>query len=507
MLVRHQRKDGGWDALQAEKNEAGEVYTAATGALILELCCGSRPAYMRGGTVQPSAPRQVVNDISVAIVRPAVDSRVENAVPIEAKPTVPEGVFVESLTAFLDGRGLGTLTAPPWIWNADAGFGFRQHIIRVVARNELGKEAEAAIATKKPDAWVKVHIVDPRDRPALGRHRVLVETQVGPDAPLQSVELKIDGVTVWYGSEPCVELDHDFGGLGAAEILAVAKDQLGNQATDRVLLPEAPPIEVDLTATVSDATGRSVLDLEKSDFTVAEDGMPQQILRFSRQQTAISLALVLDASGSMKPRVKQAQAAAIRFVRQIQPGDQFMVLQFSDAVQLTQGFTGDAENLVAAVRHVGAKGGTALYDAVAEGCQRLQAAPGRRAMLLVTDGKDENDAGTAPGSQRSIDESLRMAREGGVTIYAVGLGKAVERGVLERFAQDTGGRAYFPPAVAQMDEIYRLIGQELRSVYTIGYSSSNRRRDGAWRDVQLAVPGRMAQVHCRNGYFAPKAEQ
>jgi VWFA-related protein len=595
MLVRHQLGDGSWPPLQSEKGEAGEVYTAALGALMLEYCCGSVPPYMRIGKVQPRPPREIPNEITVAILRPGADSMVEGAfeiegkptVPtgltvesvtgflddqelgklteppwvwqadvgpgvrkhtirlvarnslgkeaeatvttkeppndisvailrpessskvegsfeIEGKPTVPQGVLVKSVTCFLDGQELGKLTEPPWVWSADGGEGIRPHTIRVVARNHLGKEAEASVTTAKPEAWVKVHIVEPRDQAVLGTHKVVVEVEVGPDSPLESVEVTIDGQQAQSGSDAHLEFDWDFGTRGGAEIVAKARDKLGDEATDRVKLPEAPPIEVDLTATVIDAQNNYVLDLEQKDFAVSEDGVEQKIVRFSREQTAISLALVLDSSGSMKRRVQQAQDAAIRFARQIRPGDQMLVLQFSDGVQLTQPFTADVNQLVAAIHKVGAKGGTALYDALVEGCGALKEGSGRKAMLLVTDGKDENDPGTAPGSKHTYDEALEIAKESDVTIYAVGLGKEVQRDVLEGLARETGGRAYFPPAVEQLDEVYTLIGQELRSRYTIGYSSTNRVRDGAWRSVELTVPGREVQVGTKKGYYAPK---
>ena len=267
---------------------------------------------------------------------------------------------------------------------------------------------------------------------------------------------------------------------------------------------EAPPIEVDLTITVTDEANHYILDLNQEDFSVLEDGTPQEILHFSKELTPVSMAVVLDTSGSMRRRMESVQKAASRFVSQITPVDRAMVLEFSDGVRMTQGLTSDIPALKRAIESTSAKGGTALYDAVIDAVRRLQRMRGRTSVILLTDGKDENNAGTAAGSHHTLAECVETAKEAGVTIYTLGLGANIARDVLTQIARQTGGRAYFPPTVADLAEVYGKIAEELRSQYTLSYSSSNRIRDGAWRNIEIKIAGHAYIIRTKPGYFAPK---
>ncbi|MBN2055809.1 VWA domain-containing protein [bacterium] len=272
----------------------------------------------------------------------------------------------------------------------------------------------------------------------------------------------------------------------------------------------APPrvlpagITVDLVATVTDTDNNYVMDLEKEQFSINEDGAEQKIVTFSREVTPVSMVLVIDASGSMKKKVAEVHQAATEFIAMIQPGDRVAVVQFADGVELVQSFTADATALRDAIDKCGAKGGTALYDAVIHAVSTLHDQPGRTAIILLTDGRDENDPGTAPGSVHSFDESLEHAKTAGVTIYALGLGQNLERSVLENLARETGGRVYFPPTVDDLAEVYGFVAKELRSQYTMSYVSSNNERNGEWREVEVTVPDSDYQVRTKSGYYAPR---
>jgi Ca-activated chloride channel family protein len=292
--------------------------------------------------------------------------------------------------------------------------------------------------------------------------------------------------------------------VGGFEIRALAVNVLGSEAEDRVVTREERPIEVDLTITVMDEANNYILDLEQGDFSVLEDGVPQEILRFSAELTPVSMAIVLDTSGSMRRRMDSVQKAASQFVSQIKPVDRAMILEFSDGVRMTQGLTSDIPALKRAIEKSAAKGGTALYDAVIDAVRRLQRMKGRTSVILLTDGKDENNAGTAAGSRHTLAECVETAKEAGVTIYTLGLGANIAKDVLTQIAQQTGGRAYFPPTVADLAEVYGKIAKELRSQYTLSYSSSNRIRDGAWRAIEIKVAGHSYIIRTKPGYFAPK---
>jgi Ca-activated chloride channel family protein len=259
---------------------------------------------------------------------------------------------------------------------------------------------------------------------------------------------------------------------------------------------------VDFAATVTDIENNYILDLEKERFAVQEDGVPQTIVRFSRELTPVSMAVVMDVSGSIRKHLSGVQEAAGQFVSQIRPEDRVMIVEFSDLARVVQPFTSDIGRLKSVIGQSRAKGGTALYDAVIMACDQLKRQQGRTAVILLTDGKDEDNKGTKPGSRHTFEQAVAAAWESGVTVYALGLGKGVATEVLEELSQKSGGRAYFPSTVEDLREVYGRVAEELRSQYTIGYSSTDRLRDGAWRELEVTVPGTDYVVRTKKGYFA-----
>jgi len=257
---------------------------------------------------------------------------------------------------------------------------------------------------------------------------------------------------------------------------------------------------------VVDAENNYVTDLEKEHFHIAEEGEDQKIITFSKEITPISMCVVLDTSGSMKNAVSAVHEAAGQFIAQIRKEDRVLVLSFANEVVTVQAFSSDLDTLRTAINSCGAKGGTALYDAVVAAVESLRGEKGRKAIILLTDGKDENDPGTGPGSKATFDDALHKAKESGIVIYSLGLGKNIETSVLESLARETGGRAYFPPTVEDLAEVYALVAKELRSQYSLSYTSTNLQRNGEWRAVAVTVPDTDYTVRTKAGYYAPQAE-
>lgn len=501
MLVRHQNPDGSWALTGKEDRKLDPVYGASLGALILEICCGSPPIYLRTDKAPPrKAPPR--NQISVTIEHPVDGARIQGPVEIRAVPEVPQGTTVARVIFSLDGEELGELTAEPWVWEVDLGPGVRPHTFTVTAENNLGKQAGHTVATRAGQDRIGVRIVSPRAGVVLGVRELFVRASDHADSPLDSMIVMVDSVVVYRGSEPEIRIQQDFGTVGGQRIEARAVNALGTAAEDQVVLPEERPLEVDLSATVTDAGNNYILDLEKERFQVREDGISQTIVRFSRELTPVSMAVVMDVSGSIRRHLAGVQQAAGQFVSQIRPEDRVMIIEFSDQARMVQNFTSDVGRLKSVIDKSKARGGTALYDAVVMACNHLKRQQGRTAVILLTDGKDEDAKGTKPGSRHTFQEAVEAARESGVTVYALGLGKGVAVDVLEDLSRKSGGRAYFPPTVEDLREVYGLVAQELRSQYTIGYSSTNRLRDGAWRELEVTVPGTDYTVRTRKGYFA-----
>jgi len=502
MLVRHQNKNGSWDLAFNEGSKLDPVYGATLGALILELCCGNPPIYLRTDKApdRPKPPPRA--EMNISIEYPGSTSRVQGDVEIVAVPVVPERVTVERVVFYVDGESVGERTEPPWTFMADTGPGVQSREFKVVGTSDQGLEATASVVTAEGQNRVSVRIIRPRAGKVFGVNEILVQASGHADSPLDTVLVEVDGEVILAKKEQPFSVEYDFGTLGGKTIVATAVNALGKRATDTVTFPEAPPVEVDFTATVLDQENMYILELTKDDFLVEEDGIPQEIIRFSRELTPVSMTILLDTSGSIRRHMRAVQDAAIRFVSQIRPVDRVAIIAFSDNARVIQRFTSDIGTLTTAIRKTQAKGGTSLYDAIVTGCFQLRAEKGRTAIILLTDGKDENKNSTGPGSKATFDEALEKAKETGVTIYSLGLGKGVAKEVLENIAQPTGGRAYFPPTVDDLAEVYELVSKELQSQYSIGYSSTNRMKDRAWRTLDVTVPGTNYTVRSKDGFFA-----
>jgi Ca-activated chloride channel family protein len=270
---------------------------------------------------------------------------------------------------------------------------------------------------------------------------------------------------------------------------------------------------VSLTVTATDPGGKYITDLSQDDFDVFEDGAKQQITFFSKTQQPISLALLIDTSASMEERMGIAQEAAVGFARQLHKDDQAEVIDFDSQVRILAPFTNDGAALEKAIRATTANGSTSLYNAIYISLKDLKkartASPDdirRQAIVLLSDGDDTS-------SLVEFDEVLDLARRSETAIYAIGLrqGEIGRREfkeaefVLRQLSQETGGHVYFPTDARELPKIYQSIWEELSSQYTIAYSSSNPKRDGAWRRIQIRVkrPGVIART--KTGYYGPTA--
>jgi VWFA-related protein len=176
---------------------------------------------------------------------------------------------------------------------------------------------------------------------------------------------------------------------------------------------------------------------------------------------------------------------------------------FADRSTLMQDLSVAREPSYNAIDQYKATGGTALYDALADSFARLKTVDGRRAVVVVTDGRDEDNAGTGPGSVRKFEDVMRLQRESGAVVYAVGVGAKVDRPPLEALARVSGGQAYFPLEPSELAEQYRRIVENLRRRFALSYASTNATRDGAWRKVEIRVRSSNLLVLSSGGYFAP----
>jgi VWFA-related protein len=278
------------------------------------------------------------------------------------------------------------------------------------------------------------------------------------------------------------------------------------RARDGYRAPKPPPVHPELEFTITDAEQRYV-DLSADDLTVVEDGVEQKIDAFHEAVAPVSIVLALDESGSMRRSAAAVVEAAHQFVDALRPEDSLAPMLFADQVFFEHDLTKDREAARKAIDGYIANGGTALYDALCDALVRLKRVEGRRAIVILTDGRDENNPGTAPGSVRSLEDVLALTKETDAVIFPIGLGTKVDKAPLERVARLSGGQAYFPTDVSELQNQYHRIVENLRRRYVLSYTSTNILRNGAWRDVQIQPRSPEIVVTSRGGYFAPGTER
>jgi Ca-activated chloride channel family protein len=296
--------------------------------------------------------------------------------------------------------------------------------------------------------------------------------------------------------------NQDVNGTWRAIAVQTVAAGLTVRARSGYFAPKPPPIRPSIEFTMTDRE-RQFLDVSADALTVEENGVPQAIETFEEAVAPVSIILALDSSGSMKRAAETAQVAATRFVDALRPEDRLSILMFSDHSQFAHDLGTDRQLSHTAIAAYQPTGGTALYDALTDSLERLKTVEGRRVIIVVTDGRDEDNPGTGPGSKRTFEEALAAAREVDAVVYAIGVGPKVDHEVLVTLADATGGEALFPEDASQLETEYRRVLQNLRRRWIISYTSTDSVRNGAWRSVTIRTKDEEAVVRSRGGYFAP----
>jgi VWFA-related protein len=266
--------------------------------------------------------------------------------------------------------------------------------------------------------------------------------------------------------------------------------------------PKPPPIRPSLEFTVMDLQSQYI-EISRDDLIVLEDDVEQKIENFQEAVNPVSIVLALDSSGSMKPSSEQVVAAARTFVDAVRPEDSLAVFVFADVSVLAHGLDKDRSSILDTIDRYKAEGGTALYDAMCDSFQLLRGVVGRRAVVVLTDGRDEDSPGTGPGSLRSYNEVLQLLHQTDATVFTVGLGPRIDAQRLQRLAELSGGQAYFPSDVSALRDQYARVLENLRRRYVLSYTSTNAAHDGKWRKVEIRAKTPGTRVTSRDGYFAP----
>lgn len=258
--------------------------------------------------------------------------------------------------------------------------------------------------------------------------------------------------------------------------------------------------------TVTDKKGNIVTSLAKDDFEIFEDGKKQTIQLFALGDgdTAppMHVGLMIDASGSMREDMKLAQGAAIKFLNMLSAAEDITLVDFDTQVRITRYPQRDFARLVERIRQRKADGFTALYDALGTYLDGADDQDGRKVMVMYTDGGDTR-------SSISFSETMDLLKASNVTVYAIGLVentgsyRAQMQMTLRQIAEATGGQAFFPTAMKDVEEAYDKVLAEIKGQYHLGYQSTNSATDGAWRKVEIKVKRPDMRIRSRKGYFGP----
>ena len=264
--------------------------------------------------------------------------------------------------------------------------------------------------------------------------------------------------------------------------------------------------EVVLHATVIDNKQHIVTNLDKTNFNVFEDGRPQTITSFRHEDIPVAMCIVVDNSGSMREKREKVNAAALNLVRASNPNDEVCVVNFNDEYYLDQDFTANINKLREGLEKIETRGGTALYDAVVASANHLKqdAKLEKKVIFVVTDGDDNESTETLEQAVR------RLQTENGPTVYAIGILEGEDHArhakrALQIMSERTGGIAFFPQTLDEVDAISRTVAHDIRTQYTIGYKPSTPKDQGGYRQVRVEARshehGKLI-VRTKSGYYA-----
>lgn len=413
-------------------------------------------------------------------------------------PRVQEVVFS------VDGKPILTKRRPPWSVELRLGELPRSTRVRAVAHDAAGAViAEDELQLNPALHRFAVRLVEPREGAAQAPLRVRAEVQVPPDRVLDRVELFLDETPVaTLFQEPWEAVIATLPTQAPTFLRAVGHLTDGTTAEDVVLLgsgeTQRGAVDVDLVEVYTaalDSQGKPVQDLDADDFEVREDGRRQTLRRFQRvTDLPLQVGLLVDTSASMAETLPEVEQAALRFFREaLAPGDRAAVLTFSDEPRLAAPFTRDLDRLGTALVGLQAARGTALWDSLVFALHYFQGTPGRRALLVFSDGADH-------GSRYTFDQALAYAQHSGVSVYAISFGGLSStlfesgRRKLTNLAEATGGQSFVLGGVGELAPVYDKIEEDLRSQYLLVYQSDGQGETFRALEVRIKRSGVTART-------------
>ncbi len=442
---------------------------------------------------------------------PPPEGLVTGKVRVEAVTT---GQGISRVTFLLNGKTILSKSNPPYSVELALGDQPKIHALKVVAQGTGGEElAQDEVFLNAGPHRFSLRLLEPQPGKTYQQSlRANAEVKVPEGESLDRVEFYLNETRVATLYQPPfaqpIVLPPD---AKVTYVRAVAYLAEGGNSTEDTVLVNSPlqgeKVQVDLVelfASVSDRRGHPVDGLVAGDFKVMEDGVEQQIRRFERvKDVPIYAGILLDTSGSMSVSLPEAVDGALRFFNKvITPKDRAVVVTFADKPNLAVKFTNNREVLAGGLANLTADGDTALYDSLIYTLYLFGGIKGKRAVVLLSDGKDDK-------SHYKFSEALEFARRTGVSIYTIGLGLTTQdadvRLKLEKLAEETGGRHFFIEKAKELDSVYEEVESDLRSQYLLSYESSQGGAASPGKDkfrtieVKMAKPG--LTVKTPRGYY------
>ncbi|MEM7480586.1 MAG: VWA domain-containing protein [Acidobacteriota bacterium] len=444
-------------------------------------------------------------DWSIRLLPPPPTLQVGNT-RVEA---VTAGEGIARVRFSLNGRPVLTKARPPYSVEINLGEAPRIHEVEAAALDAAGEVlARDRFEINAGPHRFDVRLVEPQAGKTYRESlRAMAEVQV-PEGD------RLDRVEFFFNEQPVATL---YQPPFAQPILLSSSKELdyvrvvahltdGNSVEDLVFINAPNPIDVvdvqvvELFTTVLDRRGRPIDDLPKEAFAVTENGTPQEIRRFERViDLPIYAGILLDNSASMVEEIEEASKAALRFFETVvTPKDRAAVMTFNHQPELLVRFTNNREVLAGGVAAITAEGGTALYDSLIYALYYFSGIQGKRVVILLSDGDDQV-------SRYGFDDALEYARRSGVAVYSIGLGLPGKdtriRMLLQRLADETGGRSFFIQRATELGRVYETIEEELRSQYLLTYQSTDTSDEDVFRPIEVEVDRPGAEAKTIRGYY------
>jgi VWFA-related protein len=408
---------------------------------------------------------------------------------------------------WVEGKKIVVRNAPPYRAEVDLGAIPKRVEVRAIGYDRSGRYVDAdAFVVNERDTQLEVKITRTVGKDGINHIKLSVQNPEGRE--IRKVELYAGKKLIheWKAAPYAVSIPQ--AQLGDAEFLrASVVDETNYEAADLMFLSgdrftESIEVSVvELPVSVTDEAGAPIPNLTADDFSILEDGKPQKVATFNyASKLPIAVGILMDRSGSMKPRMDDAKAAASSFLTStIKPGDRAFVGAFAFDSTDVAPFVTEPSMLKQQVEAIGiAEGGTSLYDAIVTGLYRFRNMQGRKALILITDGEDTT-------SRLPYDEMLTYARAARVPLYFIGIGMGLSdrsgTSKMKTLAAETGGNAYFIRNVKQLPETYKQLESDLRSQYLLTYNAETSKKDTKYRAVEVKVNRPDAHVRTIRGYI------